>query len=475
MITPDLLVLDYTGSIINSEGWVTDEGWWTLCDQGLYVKLDGTGLKREPFSITPLFFSINLDFLVASTSWKAVLAYLQSAGTRTRCDPKYVWRYLEFQCPPTSRTLCEGIRLLRSGETIELLGKKPQSRLVSFTKRLDTDDSLDLRAELEKNISVLDLSSTAFHLSAGLDSSLLALLAGRIHTISVKTATIITRGEGASQELDIIRRLSDDAGFDLSEFDFRELDILKTADQLVEALGFPTAHPSHLSRFLLDNELVKQGIGTIVTGRGADESMAGYDWHRNDFSDPVLHQKRVRSTAADDLSTVLSVSGMTLPWDGWRNARVIDLRERIQYDWWTIMESWGIIDRSFSLALDVEYSHPFLLNGLARRLLGMADDSLLKNGLQKIPLRTSFLDVYPDYLLKQPKRGFRFDIGLYLKYLSFDAIMGVILNPEALNRHIKASGVSKMIRQTLSGERNFGWQIWSLMLSAFACDKFKLV
>ena len=387
MVISDLIVLDYTGSIVESEGWTDGNGRWRLCGLDLYMKIDGTSLKREPFSITPLFYSINEDFLVASTSWKTVLAYLQSSGTPTRCDPKYVWRYLEFQCPPTNRTLCEGIRILRSGETVELLGKKPQGRLEAFTKRLNSEDSFDLRTELEKSISILDLNSTVFHISAGLDSSLLALLAGRIHQRSVKVATIKTRGMGPSQELDIVRQLSDDAGFDLSEFDFRELDILKTAGQLVDALGCPTAHPSHLSRFLLDSELVKQGIGTIVTGRGADECMAGYDWHRNDFSDPVLHEKRVRATTADDLSTVLSVSGMTLPWDGWRKTRQMDLRERIQYDWWTIMESWGIIDRSFSLALDVEYIHPFLLNGVARKLLGKPDDSLLKNGVQKIPLR----------------------------------------------------------------------------------------
>ena len=98
---------------------------------------------------------------------------------------------------------------------------------------------------------------SVFHLSSGLNSSLLLLLARQIHgPANLRAVTFQARGRGASDELEVVRRLADELGISLTILDFRNIDIWSSAKRMMAAYRVPVGHPSALARYLLDEAIV---------------------------------------------------------------------------------------------------------------------------------------------------------------------------------------------------------------------------
>ena len=439
-------------------------------------------LRKELFVTEPLFYAVLPDGLGVATGWSLLVDILRQQEIGLLPDLDFVYDYLAFQCPFTSATLCRQVKVLRNGESVSI------NAAGGATSRLDPPlpataappDPRGVKASLSAPLR--DVGEAVFHLSSGLDSSLLVLLAlaSQPHN-TLQVVTCQTRGRGATQELGIVRRFCTEFGLQMQVFDFTSIDLWDSGRNLIrQVLGYPIAHPSHLVRYLLDTAAAEKHR-VIVTGRGADECLAGYDWHRAEFADPVRHIDRVRCTPDAVLRALLQTDTGGPPdgravraYNEYMGCQHLTLASRLRYDFLTIFEAWNIIDHGLANRLGVRYVSPFLNRDLAATFTAMHDRFKIANQTQKLFLRQSFGDLYPHYMLDSPKVGLTIDLREYLRDESVDGIMQRLVGESPFGKtYVNRKACEALVRSTLDGRRNYGWQIWSLYLCSEAYERMR--
>ena len=450
---------------------------------GLRITMDAAGnitLQKAAFSSLSMFYGYANGLFVTGSLWQDVCKKLEKEGMSLRLNLNYVYDYLKFQCPFTNETFCRDIFYLRNGEHVSI---KADGQRISHFQPFVAQSNLsapDLTAHLQRQLIQLDCRNTFFHISSGLDSSILATLAAKLHPEeTVNVATLRTRGMGVSDELNTVHHLAQDFGFNLNVFDFTDMDIFAVGRELIEnVLGYPIAHPSHLVRFLLDKR-ISCHAKTIVAGRGPDECLAGYAWHRPEYVDPEKHLNRLTVTGDEllrrlfrrDVNLFFGQRGQQ-SYRFWHSGTILSLRQRLRYDLLSIFEAWNIIEVALAHALAVRIINPFLDTALMKALLRLPDQFRIKEGQQKWFLRETFKNQYPDYILKQPKRALTLDVRPYLMGMSSDHLMKMLYFESAFGqKYLTEEGCRYLITSTLESTKNFGWQIWSIYLCSVAYDQ----
>lgn len=426
---------------------------------GARVNYDGEKLviERPWFDTTPVFLSVGSECARLARRWSALAPFAE-------IDLNYVQDYLRYQTPLTQRTFCTGVGMVRNGERWSITGGEPLRVATLPTPEPPKQSLLDI---LEREIGAAG-SHAVFHLSSGLDSSLLAIIASRLHT-KVRAATLRTRGRGASQELDIVQALAEEFHIELEIHDLTEIDLWQEGINLIhDVLSYPIAHPSHLVRYLLDRRLAELGIKTIVTGRGPDELLAGYDVHGPEFQNPNAYSRRITCTPEvwiDKLFQSPRPSEAQV-----ERARLIEngmlsLAMRLRHDLHAIFEAWNMIDVGLARCLDVRYVNPFLAADAAALMFSRPDRDKFFNGSSKNYLRRKFARFYPDYVLRNAKAGLTIDIREYLDGGSAASLVRRLYDESSFGqRFLRREAISALVEDTLSRRANYGWQIWSLYL-----------
>jgi asparagine synthase (glutamine-hydrolysing) len=149
----------------------------------------------------------------------------------------------------------------------------------------------------------------------------------------------------------------------------------------------------------------------------------------------------------------------------------LSLTSRLHYDLWSIFEAWNVIEAGLSPSLRVRYASPFLDLRVMQRLARLPDHQRIRDGASKYALRAAGASLYPSYLLENPKIGFTLDLREYLLDHSCAEILRRVYDDSSFGRrHLAREACQRMIDDTLSGDRNLGWQIWSLYLCSVAAD-----
>ena len=136
-------------------------------------------------------------------------------------------------------------------------------------------------------------------LSGGLDSSLVAAIAARYlaeRGLKLKTFAV---GTPESPDLAAARIVAEHIGSEHHETTYTEADALETLPTVVRAIESfdPGLVRSAVPNFML-SRFTAQHVKVVLTGEGADELFAGYDYMR-DFSDPeALHDELERTIKA---------------------------------------------------------------------------------------------------------------------------------------------------------------------------------
>ncbi|MBN4051742.1 asparagine synthase [Parvibaculum lavamentivorans] len=387
-------------------------------------------------------------------------------------DVEWLADIVEYQSPLTMRTCRPGIFALRPGAIVSESGAKACLD-VTFPDRLESgsgDGGMEaIEAELVSTLASLDMERTVFHLSAGLDSSLLVLLAHRLHGAkSVRAVTFRGGGSGGDAEADIVERMCGELHIDLHVLDFKEVDLWSAAERMIAVLKMPAGHPSTLARFLLDEWAVGKGASAVVSGRGADEVFGGYDWHLAHVRHGQ-HQARIRATEP-------SVVRALFPgWHGESDRAYksfffgsYSLDRRLQYDLATLGADWQFIEAQIARDLNIETIAPFARPDVARAAYQLPYKMKIQGSRQKVAMRDHFSDLYPAILLAQPKRGLTFDIGAFLGRHSSDEILARIGGDwlDAFGGQLELPVLENMLSSTLDGSKPFGWQIWNLYLAS---------
>jgi len=460
-------------SMPEEDGFERDGMTWKMLGGNVSIDLKPDRrivLRRALFSRTPFFYFSRENFFAASSSWLGLIRLLSGRGYDLRPDLAYVRDYLERQCPITRNTFCAGILNLRNGESVIL-----DSGIMSgfafehpVPEETGCHEVPDIKFELERQLTGICLENSCFHLSSGLDSTALVLLASNLSQTRVRAASIQVRGEGPASELYTVRKLENDFDLDLEVFDFQDEDLFSAGRVLIAGvLGFPLAHPSHLVRFLMDREISSRGVSTIVTGQGADEVLGGYDWYHEEFADYTIHDQRLRVTPSGLVDRILDSPPLDPPDPpgGGSSSVFLSMRDRIQHDLRSVWESWSYIDSALSEYLNVVYINPFTEPDLMSSLLYLPDEYRIRGGETKWLLKRELKDIYPDYLLGMPKRGLRLDLRPYFLDFSRRDLEGELFESSSFAQlYLDRLLCDQMVRDTLEGKRNFGWQLWSLYL-----------
>ena len=133
-------------------------------------------------------------------------------------------------------------------------------------------------------------------LSGGLDSSLVAAIAARIYAERGERLQTFAVGTPDSPDLAAARLVAEHIGSDHHETTYTALDALESLKEVVRSIESfdPGLVRSAVPNFMLAR-FTAEHVKVVLTGEGADELFAGYDYLR-DFTDPdALHTELVRT------------------------------------------------------------------------------------------------------------------------------------------------------------------------------------
>lgn len=453
---------------VAQEGLTSRQDAYTTKDSTVHICVESKlTICRKRFTYSPAFFSVNNDWIVVSSHYLLLLSELRKKGSPIDIDPEYAIDYLSFQCPWTHKTLCKQIETIRNGEEI-VIERNSEAIRHLYPFLVNNTSTPNIESYLKHELSALEAQEIAFHISSGLDSSLLVILASKMPSLgSIRAVTCQTLGSGATDELDIVKRLCREHGVQLDIFDFRDTNVFESGEDFVrDCVGYPIAHPSHILEFLLDKRL-SASCSIAVSGRGPDECLAGYSWHRSPFADRKLFLDRLRVTTQDIIDSLFKPHTRT-KMEGFpanllsHSNEKLSVHDRLSLDQRGIADAWAIVHSGVELGLNIRIAKPYQNSELTEALFNLDEHKMINSADQKIYLRETMSHHYPAYLLSVPKQGFRLDVKPYLQ--KYPGVLDTILDSEFTYRYLNKQAIIKMHENTLKGTKNFGWQLWSLFL-----------
>jgi asparagine synthase (glutamine-hydrolysing) len=231
---------------------------------------------RDPVGIKPLYW----------TPPQATGGPIRFASEMHAFDPE--WRPLVEPFPPGHAwTPEEGLVRFGSAVPDELVPLPPGTDL-----REGTREALVHAVERQMMGDV----PVGVFLSGGLDSSLVAAIAARwaarqgtvLHTFAV--------GTDGSPDLIAARTVAEFLGTDHHEIDYRAAEALESLPNVVRAIESfdPGLVRSAVPNYMLAR-MTRQHVRVVLTGEGADELFAGYEYLREYTGDGQLHDEIVRT------------------------------------------------------------------------------------------------------------------------------------------------------------------------------------
>jgi asparagine synthase (glutamine-hydrolysing) len=249
-------------------------------------------LARDPFGICPLFLHRTSDgWLLFASEVKGLLA---SELLRADLDPRGVDHTFTFFAMGTRRTMFAGVESLPPGHALVIDGEGRTSEFQFFDMEFPdqgqerTGDLQQLTAEFgEKLQRSVELRLRAdvpvvSYLSGGVDSSLVARLAGNVlarRGRKLETFTIQIP-DPKLDETALALRTADLLGTHPVTITCGAQEISETYPDLVLSAETPVIDTSSAALHRLAAKVHECGYKVTLTGEGADEAMAGYPWHK---------------------------------------------------------------------------------------------------------------------------------------------------------------------------------------------------
>jgi asparagine synthase (glutamine-hydrolysing) len=247
-------------------------------------------LVRDQLGVKPLYFYHNPgSFLFASE----IKFFLNHPDFSAVLRPEMFLNYLQFLYSPGPDTLFQNVHKLAPGhylkysltekcfETIRYwdIPTQPQSG-----KRTLQDWEEELHAKLYQAVERQMLSDVplGFHLSGGLDSSLIVAIAAKITGQRLQCYCIDNehdlRAEGFVEDMDYARSVAQQLGVQLTAIPAKH-NFFERFDSLIWHLDEPQADPATGHVFNISATARHQGIKVLLGGAGGDDIFTGYRRH----------------------------------------------------------------------------------------------------------------------------------------------------------------------------------------------------
>lgn len=253
---------------------------WDVRQRRLFIARDRMGIK-------PLYYAWDGATLVFGSEIKAILA---SGMVDRSLDDQSLWHYLTFGYVPEPRTMWRGIRKLPPAHSLTL---EPESRSLTIARYWDIpydkpgeplSDERELTEFTERFLDSVRLRLIAdvpvgIFLSGGLDSSAVAAAVSEVHNTPLKTFSIAFRGKGYVDETPFARKVAEQLGTDHHEIRIGREEYLEFLPELVYYTDEPLSDRACVPLYYV-SKLAAEHVKVVLSGEGADEVLAGYDFAR---------------------------------------------------------------------------------------------------------------------------------------------------------------------------------------------------
>src|SRR5271170_6886653 len=251
---------------------------WNRNTKTLFIARDRLGIK-------PLYYKLTPERLLFASEIKAVLAH---GGIRPEFNRSALPEYLAFGYLSSEETFYNGILKLLPGCTMTI-GPNGRTQIRQYWD-LDTSKSHEsgsvihnesyyvqsYRELLEGAVNSHLMSDVPLgvFLSGGVDSSAVAALMTKLRREPVETFSV-GYTEQTYSELPFARTVSEHIGSRHHEVFVSEEDFFGALPHLIWHEDEPIVWPSSVSLYFVAR-LARERVTVVLTGEGADETLAGY-------------------------------------------------------------------------------------------------------------------------------------------------------------------------------------------------------
>jgi asparagine synthase (glutamine-hydrolysing) len=234
---------------------------------------------RDRFGIKPLYYAVVDGVFLCASEPKALLPFLPSIET----DLEGLRDYLTFQFALAGKTLFKGVHELLPGHTltiengtvrVERYWEVQYEPDFHHTERYFVDR---LREIVEESVAMHLRSDVPVgaYLSGGLDSSIIASLAGeRVGEEFTAFTGRFDQGPDYDESV-YARELASSRDFRLHEITIDASDFVDNIRSLIYHLDYPVAGPGSFPQYMV-SRLAREHMKVVLGGQGGDEIFGGY-------------------------------------------------------------------------------------------------------------------------------------------------------------------------------------------------------
>ncbi len=258
------------------------EGMFAIClydpsSRQIYLVRDRLGKK-------PLYYGEIGGAFYFGSELKAVLA---GAAARPDIDPQAIYDFLTLRYVPGPGTVWRGLQSLEPATCITLdLGSGQLMRRkfwsIEFQSELfqrDRDYTIEftslLHQAVEKRLVASDVP-VGILLSGGLDSSAVAATAAELGHDNLHTFSVAFDEGGDSDETPFARLVAKTLGTKHNEVTIGQKEFIDFLPRFVVSTDEPLADLASIPLYFV-SALAKRDVKVVLSGEGADETLAGYD------------------------------------------------------------------------------------------------------------------------------------------------------------------------------------------------------
>jgi asparagine synthase (glutamine-hydrolysing) len=437
---------------------------WDKQEQSLFLARDHAGIK-------PLYYSVKDGDLIFSSEIKSILTW--SKVTR-KLSVSSLNHYLRLLFVPEPFTMFQDVFKLPQGSYGYFKNGKLdiQTYFVNnpnLTKAGTSEIIENINTKVSEAVERQLVSDrpVGVYLSGGIDSSVILDCMSRKHK-NIKTFSVgftLSGGEDAgkyNKDLDLARETAKRYNTDHHEISISSKDVMESLEKVIYHMDEPISNATACALFALSKE-TKKYVTVVLCGDGGDELFGGYDRYRLSY---IASMYQILPLPVTNLLAKV-------------NARFAKISKRDRIDRYTqflfqktdmfekvikpqyfddkvtrdylskylvgrnfeeaIMETdrkvWLVdfalmLSDTMSMAHGLEARVPFLDKEVVSYASSIPAHKKLSFFTNKKLLKSAFKNTLPEYLFKQPKRGFFTPAAKWLRHPEFLAMTRNILSAE---------------------------------------------
>jgi asparagine synthase (glutamine-hydrolysing) len=489
-------------------------------------------LVRDRLGIKPVYYYAGKDFFAFASEIKALLQHPQ---VPREVDRQEIDLYLPLRYVPGPRTMFKNIFKLQPGhwmlvdengirvqkywdlEYPQDHSRGEQTLLEEFEHLLEESVKLRLISEVPLGL----------FLSGGLDSSAMLAMMSRITGGQrIKTFSVGYEATGASasatertNEFVYAQQAAAHFGAEHHEFRVGVNDFRDAIETMVSHLDEPMADPTCIPLYFI-SKLARRHITVVLSGEGADETMAGYTVYRKMLAVEKMRERlgplapslgalaafpigdRARAYARRMRTGIDGhyrgvVKGLSLETrlaltDGKRVQKAEGRLDEIFGAYFKRVETASPLNQMLyvdtkvwlpddlllkadkvTMATGVELRVPFLDHKLVEFIATLPQSLKIREHKGKWILREIMGNQLPPTILNRPKKGFATPTSSWLRYELKDFVHDTLLAPNAACRDFfNPQAVQDIVSQYEQGKFSGHQEVWSLIIFEFWHKRF---